>query len=90
MVASQKVGELALGEANHWSDDCSSGQTSTQKGGQQLHQTRDHTSLKAMMYGARCWAVRKKEERKWHTSKMRMLRWERGKSRLDYVRNVDI
>ena len=25
-----------------------------------------------------------------HTTEMRMLRWERGKTRLDHVRNVDI
>ena len=27
----------------------------------------------AMMYGAECWAVRKNEERKLHTTEMRML-----------------
>ena len=43
-----------------------------------------------MVYGPECWAVRKKEERKLHTTEMRMLRWARGKTRLDYVRNVDI
>ena len=40
-----------------------------------------------------CWAVRKKEERKLHTTEMCMLRWARGKQRLlpvDHVRNVDI
>ena len=42
------------------------------------------------MNGAECWAVRKKEERKLHTTEMRMLRWARGKTRLDHVRNVDI
>ena len=52
------------------------------------------TALKpAMVYGAECWAVRK-EERKLHTIEMRMLRWARGKTRLDhvtfFVRNVDI
>ena len=43
-----------------------------------------------MVYGAECWAVRKKEERKLHTTETRMLRWTRGKTRLDNVRNVDI
>ena len=43
-----------------------------------------------MVNGAECWAVRKKEERKLHTTEMRMLRWARGKTRLDHVRNVDI
>ena len=41
-------------------------------------------------YGAECLAVRKKQERKLHTSEMNMLRWARGKTRLDHVRNVDI
>ncbi len=49
------------------------------------------TAIKpAMVYGAECWAVKKKEERKLHTTEMRMLRWPRGKTRLDHVRNVDI
>ena len=43
----------------------------------------------AMVYGAECWTVRKKE-RKLHTTEMRMLRWVRGKMPLDHVRNVDI
>ena len=42
------------------------------------------------VYGAECWAVRKNEERKLHTTEMCMLRWARGKTRLDHVRNVDI
>ena len=42
------------------------------------------------MYGAECWAVRKKKERKLHTTEMRMLRLARGKTRLDRVRNIDI
>ena len=49
------------------------------------------TAIKAaMLYGAECWAVRKKEERKLHTTEMRMLQWARRKTRLDHVRNVDI
>ena len=43
----------------------------------------------AMVYGAECWAVRKKE-RILHTIEMRMLRLARGKTRLDHVRNVNI
>ena len=35
-------------------------------------------------------AGRKEEERKLHTTEMRLLRWARGKTRLDHVRNVDI
>ena len=29
----------------------------------------------AMVYGAECWAVTKKEERKLHTTEMQMMRW---------------
>ena len=48
-----------------------------------------NTAIKpAMVYGAECWAVRKKEQLQ--TTEMRMLRWARGKTRLDHVRNVDI
>ena len=39
------------------------------------------TAIKpAMVYGAECLAVRK-EERKLHTTEMRMLQWARGKTR---------
>ena len=49
------------------------------------------TAIKsAMVYEAQCWAVRNKEERKLHTTEMRMLRWARGNTRLDHVRNEDI
>ena len=42
------------------------------------------------MYGAECWTVRKKK-RKLHTTEMCMLRWARGKTRLDHIMtNVDI
>ena len=44
----------------------------------------------AMVYGAEWWVVRKKEEGELHTTEMRMLRWARGKTRLDHMRNVDI
>ena len=47
------------------------------------------TAIKpAMVYGEGCWAVRKKEERKLHTTEMRMLRWERGKTRQYHVRHT--
>ena len=49
-----------------------------------------NTAIKpAMVYGAECLAVRK-EERTLHTTELRMLRWARGNTRLDHVRNVDI
>ena len=51
----------------------------------------DKTAIKpAIVYGAECWKVRQKEERKLHTTEMRMLRWARGNTRIDHVRNVDI
>ena len=40
-----------------------------------------------MTYGAECWAVRKKDENRLHVAEMRMLRWIRGKTRNDHVRN---
>ena len=40
-----------------------------------------------MTYGAECWAVRKKDENRFHVAEMRMLRWIRGKTRKDHVRN---
>ena len=39
------------------------------------------------MCGAECWAVRKKDENRLHVAEMRMLRWIRGKTRKDHVRN---
>ena len=44
----------------------------------------------AMVYGAEYWAVTNEEERKFHTTEIRMLRWARGNTPLDHVRNVDI
>ena len=43
-----------------------------------------------MTYGAECWAVRKKDENRLHVAEMRMLRWIRGKTRKDRVRNQRI
>ena len=40
-----------------------------------------------MTYGAERWAVRKKDENRLHVAEMRMLRWIRGKTRKDHVRN---
>ena len=44
----------------------------------------------AMTYGSACWDVKKKDENKLNSAKMRMLRWARGKTRLDHIRNEDI
>ena len=44
----------------------------------------------AMTYGSECWAVKKKDENKLNSAEMRMLRWARGKTRLDHIRNEDI
>ena len=38
-------------------------------------------------YMEQCWAVRKKDENRLHVAEMRMLRWIRGKTRKDRVRN---
>ena len=71
-------------EGNYWGD-------VRQEHTNKVERQSDKTAIKpAMVYGAECWAVRKKEERKLHTTEMRMLRWARGKTRLDHVRNVDI
>ena len=43
-----------------------------------------------MTYGAECWAVRKKYENRLHVAEIRMLRWIRGKTRKDHVRNQSI
>ena len=44
----------------------------------------------AMTYGSECWAVKKKDESRLNSAEMRMLRWARGKTRLDHMRNEDI
>ena len=43
----------------------------------------------AMTYGSECWAVKKKDESKLYSAQMRMLRWARGKTRLDHIINED-
>ena len=43
-----------------------------------------------MTYGAKCWAVRKKDENRLHVAEMRMQRWIRGKTRKDHVRSKTI
>ena len=44
----------------------------------------------AMTYCSECWTVKKKDENKLNSAEIRMLRWERGTTMLDYVRNEDI
>ena len=44
----------------------------------------------AMTYGSKCLAVKKKDESKLNSAEMRMLRWARGKTRLDHIRDEDI
>ena len=44
----------------------------------------------AIPYGSECWAVKNKNENKLNSAEMRLLRWVRGKTRLDHIRNEDI
>ena len=44
----------------------------------------------AMIYGSECWAVKKNDIQKLHTTDMRMLRWARGKTKKDHINNEDI
>ena len=44
----------------------------------------------ATIYGSECWAVKKNDTQKLHTTEMRMLRWARGKTKKDHVKNEDI
>ena len=41
----------------------------------------------AMMYGAEAWAVERVQEKKLDVAEMRMLRWMRGVTKLDRIRN---
>ena len=43
-----------------------------------------------MTYGSECWAVKKNDTQKLHTTEMRMLRWARGKTKKDRIKNEDI
>ena len=43
-----------------------------------------------MLYGAECWAMRKKEEHLLNKTEMRMLRWIQGISLKDHVRSEEI
>ena len=41
-------------------------------------------------YGSECWALRKQEEQRLHTTEMKMLRWSQGKTRKDGIKNETI
>ena len=40
-----------------------------------------------MIYGSECWTVKKNDTQKLHTTEMRMLRWARGKTNKDHIKN---
>ena len=44
----------------------------------------------AMAYRSECWALRKKEEQRLHTTEMKMLKWSQGKTRKDRIKNETI
>ena len=44
----------------------------------------------AMVYGSECWALRKQEEQRLHTTEMKMLRWSQEKTRKDRIKNETI
>ena len=44
----------------------------------------------ATVYGSECWALRKQEEQRLHTTEMKMLRWSQGKTRKDIIKNETI
>ena len=44
----------------------------------------------AMIYGSECWAAKKNDTQKLHTTEMRMLRWARGNTKKDHIKNEDI
>ena len=41
-------------------------------------------------YGSECWAVKKNDTQKLHPTEMRMMRWARGKTKKDHIKNEDI
>jgi hypothetical protein len=44
----------------------------------------------AMLYGAECWPTKRRHVQQLSVAEMRMLRWIRGHTRRDRVRNEDI
>ena len=43
-----------------------------------------------MLYGTKCWAVKKQYASKMNVAEIRMLRWMCGKTRRDKIRNEQI
>ena len=43
-----------------------------------------------LLYGTKCWAIKKYHAQKMSIAEMRMLRWMCGNTRRDIVRNEDI
>ena len=46
--------------------------------------------IPAMVYGSECWALRKQEEQRLHTTEMKMLRWSQANTRKDRIKNETI
>ena len=44
----------------------------------------------AMVYESECWALRKQEEQRLHTTEIKMPRWSQGKTRKDRIKNETI
>ena len=44
----------------------------------------------AMVCGSECWALRKQEEQRLHTTELKMLRWSQGKTSKDIIKNESI
>ena len=43
-----------------------------------------------MIYRSECWAVKKNDTQKLHTTEMRMPRLARGETKMDHIKNEDI
>ena len=44
----------------------------------------------SLLYGTKCWAIKKQHTQKISVVEMRILKWMCGKTRMDKVRNEDI
>jgi hypothetical protein len=43
--------------------------------------------IRPVLYGSECWATKVRDDRGLHVTKIRMLRWTRGLTRVDRFRN---